>query len=96
VLSASLLSESARLAERSPAGLEPPDAAEQSREAQLGRGVMLQLRNANVVVDDQLTEHIGSSAASSRATRTTATSSTSFSSRTARSTRSRYQAASSA
>jgi predicted Zn-dependent protease len=31
-----------------------------SREAQLGRGVMLQLRNANVVVDDPLlTEYIG-------------------------------------
>ncbi len=39
----------------------PADAAlSKSREAQLGRGVMLQLRNANVVVDDpQLTEYIG-------------------------------------
>jgi predicted Zn-dependent protease len=39
----------------------PADAAlSKSREAQLGRGVMLQLRNANVIVDDpQLTEYIG-------------------------------------
>jgi predicted Zn-dependent protease len=40
----------------------PADVAlSKSREAQLGRGVMLQLRNAGVVVDDpQLTEYIGS------------------------------------
>jgi predicted Zn-dependent protease len=39
----------------------PADMAlSKSREAQLGRGVMLQLRNANVVMDDpQLTEYIG-------------------------------------
>jgi beta-barrel assembly-enhancing protease len=35
-------------------------ALSKSREQQLGRGVMLQLRNANVIVDDpQLTEYIG-------------------------------------
>jgi len=40
----------------------PADVAlSKSREQQLGRGVMLQLRNANAVVDDpQLTEYIGS------------------------------------
>ena len=40
----------------------PADVAmSKTREAQLGRGVMLQLRNAGVVVDDpQLTEYIGS------------------------------------
>src|SRR5262245_59464737 len=39
----------------------PADATlSKSREAQLGRGVMLQLRNAGVVVEDpQLTEYIG-------------------------------------
>jgi predicted Zn-dependent protease len=39
----------------------PADAAlSKSREAQIGRGVMLQLRNANVVMDDpQLTEYLG-------------------------------------
>ncbi len=54
------------------AGAEPNDklpdfgtpadmALSKSREAQLGRGVMLQLRNAGAVVDDpQLTEYIGS------------------------------------
>lgn len=40
----------------------PADAAlSKDREAQIGRGVMLQLRNAGVVIDDpQLTEYIGS------------------------------------
>jgi predicted Zn-dependent protease len=39
----------------------PADVAlSKNREVQLGRGVMLQLRNANVIVDDpQLTEYIG-------------------------------------
>jgi predicted Zn-dependent protease len=42
-------------------GTPADQALNKSREAQLGRGVMLQLRNAGVVVDDpQLTEYIGS------------------------------------
>ncbi len=42
-------------------GTPADQALNKSREAQLGRGVMLQLRNAGVVVDDpQLTEYLGS------------------------------------